>query len=275
MTRTDLHRPSVMIPANYSLVTTFVHPRFDIDGECVDEGFGLDEVSDFLKAHKHEVFGDAMRCGSCGARFLTGALWVHEPTGEALFTGHDCADNMDLVADWSAAEIAAKRAADLRKLAVQRQLKAKAIAALFAANEGLEEALGASYANGRQHHILSDLSAKLRQWGNLSPAQIALAFKIANEVEARNAEPQEVLVEAPTGRVAIMGKVVSIKAHESQFGTVWKATVRVDAVGGVWYCWVTVPSAADWSRGDTVGVKVTVKPSDRLGWGFGSRPSLT
>lgn len=275
MSRIDLHRPSVMIPAQYSFVTTFAHARFDLDGELVDEGFGFDEVDAFLSTHTGAVFGNARRCGSCGAQFLQGALWVHGPSGEALFTGRDCADNMMLVADWTAVEVAAKRAADLRKLAVQRTIKAKAIADLFAANEGLEDALGTSYTGGRRHRILADLSSRLRQWGGLSPAQISLAFKIAAEVEVRNTQPQEVLIAAPSGRVKLTGNVVSLKVQESDYGTVIKATVRVESPDGVWYCWVSQPSAAAWSRGDTVTVKATVKPSDdRLGWGWGSRPTL-
>jgi hypothetical protein len=51
--------------------------------------------------------------------------------------------------------------------------------------------------------------------------------------------------------------------------------VPVDGVeGGVWYCWLTVPGAANWTRGDTVAVKATVERSDREGWGFGKRPAV-
>ena len=274
MPRTDLHRPSVMIPADYALVATFAHARYDMYGECVDDGFGLDEVEAFMNTHEGETFGNTLRCGSCGARFLSGALWVHEPTGEALFTGRDCADSMALVADWSEAELSAKRAADRRKLAVQRMVKAKQVADFLAANEGLEDALGTAYLGGKPHHILTDLSGRLQQWGSLSPAQVALAFKIAGEVEVRNRQPQEVLVTPPTGRVSFRGKVVSIKQHEHMYGVTLKATIRVETVAGVWYCWVTQPGSASWSRGEEVTVKATVSPSDRLGWGFGSRPTV-
>jgi hypothetical protein len=267
MSRIDLHRPSVMIPAQYEFVTTFTHARFDFEGELVDEGFGLDEVGDFLNTHTAAVFGDTTRCGSCGARFLSGALWVHAPSGEALFTGRDCADNMALVADWSAVEVAAKRAADLRKLAVQRQIKAAQISTLLTANEGLEDALTVD------HYIVRDIRSKLSKYGSLSPAQVALVFKIADETVKGLVE---VNVPAPTGRVTFTGKVVSIKYQAPYcYGAVgtYKATIKVeDQPRKVWLAWVTVPSNSEWSKGDTVTVTASLELGDSAHFAFGKRP---
>jgi hypothetical protein len=280
MSRTDLHRPSVMIPADYDLLTVYWSARYTLDGECIDEGYGIDEASAIMAdavASGQPVYGSIGRCGSCGARYITGALYEHRPTGELLNVGHDCADKMYLTADWTASELAAKRAADRRAASLNRLRRAAEAAAFLAQREGLEDALTATYTGGRQHHILRDLSAKLAQWGSLSEAQTALAYRLAEEVREANSRPVEVLVSAPTGRVTIRGRVVGLRAVESMYGVTLKATVRVpvDGVeGGVWYCWLTVPGGASWTRGDTVAVKATVERSDREGWGFGKRPAV-
>jgi hypothetical protein len=264
--RTDLHRPSQLVPADYTLVTTFAHPRFGLDGDLVEEGFGLEEVGEALSGAESAVFGDTSRCGSCGARFGSGALWQHT-SGEFVFTGRDCADRMNLLADWSKVELAAKVAADRRKLALARQQKAADIAACFAANPGLEDALSLA----STHRIGRDLADKLRQWGSLSPAQVALALKIADEVRTT---PVEVHVPAPIGRYLITGKVVSLKGHDSHWGFQMKATLKMTTDKGSWLAWMTVPSGAEWNRGDVVTVNVTLSAGNEPHFAFGSRPKI-
>lgn len=267
MTRTDLHRPSVLVPADYSFVTTFAQPRFDLDGECVEEGFGFVEISDFLNANPGiEVFGNDTRCGSCGARFMQGALFQHT-SGQALFVGRDCAESMDVLADWSRVEIAAAKASQGRKLALLRQKKAQQIAEIFAAHEGLEDALTTD------HYIIRDIKHKLSQYGNLSPAQIALVFKIADEAAKGMVE---VNIPAPTGRVTFTGKIVAIKYQQPYcYGAVgtYKATIKVEVEPRkVWLVWVTVPSASEWEKGDTVTVTATLEVGESAHFAFGKRP---
>jgi hypothetical protein len=267
MTRTDLHRPSVLVPTDYTFVTSFAHPRYDIDGELVDEGFGFEEIGYFLTENAGvEVFGDTTRCGSCGARFRQGALFQHV-SGEAVFVGRDCADTMEVLADWSRVDAAAANAAHGRKLAMQRQRKAAQIADLLAAHEGLEDALTTD------HYIVRDIRSKLSAYGSLSAAQVALVFKIADETVKGMVE---VNVPAPTGRVTFTGKVVSIKYQAPYcYGAVgtYKATIKVEAEPRkVWLAWVTVPSNSEWNKGDTVTVTASLEIGDSAHFAFGKRP---
>ncbi len=107
--------------------------------------------------------------------------------------------------------------------------------AFLAANPGLRNALHID------HRISMDLDAKLMGFGSLSPAQIALAFKLYGEAMCP-ARPSEINVAAPTGRQTIRGIVVSVKEHRGEFGDTLKMTVKVTTAMGTWLCWGTVPS---------------------------------
>lgn len=267
MARTDLHRPSALVPADYEFVATFVHARYDMDGECVDEGYGLADVEEFLDTHEGDIYGHAKKCGSCGARFHSGALLQHIPSGDAVFVGADCAETIGVLVDWSQAELCAKRAADRRKLAMQRAKKAQEIQALFDNTPGLEDAMSAD------HYIIRDIRGKLSQYGSISDAQIALVFKLADEVKERGAEKK---CPAPEGRVTFSGKIVKIAAHDTMYGTSIKATIKVtNEREECWLAWVTVPSSCDWNKGDEVTLTATLTASGSSPhFAFGKRPTV-
>jgi len=273
-TRTDLHRPSQLVPSDYQIITTFALPRgggsADNDDEWFDEGYGNEEVEAELAAHPDvPVWGECSHCGSCGARFGSGALFRHRPSGDYLFVGHDCADAMFLIADWSGVEVAAKRSADNRKLAVQRRLNAERKAAFLLAHVGLAEALTAD------HRIVRDIAEKFKQW-DLSEAQVALVFKLAEQVATQRAE--EPYTAAPTGRVTFTGRIVSLKYQEAYcYGGAgsYKATIKVVTPSGIWLAWGTLPAASSAEKGDEVTLMATVTPSeDKEYFAFYKRPKL-
>ena len=107
--------------------------------------------------------------------------------------------------------------------------------AFLAANPGLREALM------QNHRISMDLDAKLMHFHSLSPAQIALAFKLHSDAYCP-ARPSEINVPAPEGRQVIRGTVVSVKEHRGDFGDTLKMTVKVTTNAGSWLAWGTVPS---------------------------------
>lgn len=235
--RTDAHRPGAIIPAEYAYVTSYhlatTDGGFPVPAFNVDLVLGMKERGD-----KFATTGALGKCSICGACFIYGDLWKHEPTGELIHVGQDCARKYQLLADRSAFELEADR----RKAAAARECQKVANrerrAAFLAANAGLEPALECD------HPIVQDIARKFQSYCELSPKQVALVLKLAGEASAPK-PAEDVLVRAPvsTSRVTFRGVVVSAKIVEGQYGDSYKMTVKVAAPGGVWLAWGTCPAA--------------------------------
>lgn len=237
------------------------------DGLCCI--IGLIQFSGF----KFAPFGGTGKCSICGAAYTYGQVWKHLPTGELIHVGHDCADKYELFAndpEWTAQLDMLKRR---RKAYVESCVRAKRYNAALERTPGLREALATD------HRISRDLDSKLRQWGSLSSAQIALAFRLqAQAVEARNAPPKpaEVHVAAPEGRQTVRGVLVSKKPYETPFGVAIKGTVKVSTPEGVWLAWGTLPRALLDSTpqvGQTVEFTATLKRGRDAHFALYSRPT--
>ena len=131
---------------------------------------------------------------------------------------------------------------------------------------------------------LADFAAKLNKYGSLSDRQVAFALKLAHQATAQALPtPEEQHVSAPTGRVDFVGQVVSVKSHDSDWGTQYKMTVKVVTPAGAWLCWLTVPTGLfdDLAKlnlnvhdlkGKTVDVRATLTPGNESFFAFGKRP---
>lgn len=213
--------------------------------------------------------GNTGKCSVCGAHFVYGQVWRHEPSGELIHVGHDCADKYELLAEtpeWCAAlaSLKARRAAY-----VERLMRDKRLADAYAAVPGLEGALAI------EHHISADLRDQLRTYGRLSEKQIALAFKLQADSLCPE-RPKEVNVPAPTGRVTVRGVLVSKKAYDSQYGTSIKGTVKVATPEGTWLAWGTLPASlldASPQIGAVVEFTATLKPGRDPHFALASRPT--
>jgi hypothetical protein len=261
--RTDPHRPGAIVPANYSYVFSYngassdggwpipsfginceLDRRTDVrdkDGKHVSttngehDADGLCCVIGLLHVAKVTVIGNACKCTICGAHFVHGDVWKHNPTGEFIHLGHTCAQKYEMLADRSEFELAAGRHAAAAARECQAAANAEARADFLEKNPGLAAALQVD------HYIVKDLASKFQAYHALSEKQVALALKIAHEVA--NPQAAEKQVPAPTGRVDIEGVVISTKVYQSDFGSTLKMTVKVTTPDGVWLCWGTVPSA--------------------------------
>jgi hypothetical protein len=294
-TRTDAHRPSTIIPANYEQWNDYAlassaggwpTPSMGISCKtdrvtCLDTGrCCVVSTERHARAEGRAVYGSAGRCGVCGANYTYGTMFRHEPTGEIVHMGHDCARKYEMLADWTAFELGLDRA---RKTAgkVAEQAKNDAERREFLdAHPGLEDAFTV------EHRIISDIKARFVQWRSVSDKQVALVLKIANEIRNPPTVPVEINVPAPTGRVTFTGVIMSAKVRETDFGSDLKITVKVQAEGGVWLAWLTAPRGlcdAVWEetkqpvsgqlKGRTVTLTATLKPGRESHFAFGSRPA--
>jgi hypothetical protein len=289
-TRTDAHRPSVIVPADYAHVLSYDLPtqmpgvgvncerdravcrfdettgrivlvspgRHDADGRCCLTGLSTIAHVRFAET------GGTGQCSTCGAHFLYGDVWVHVPTGEHIHLGHQCADKYALLVDRSAYQLALGRRQAAAAAQLQRVANWEARTAFLAAHPGLAEDLQ------QAHPILRDLSAKLTQYHSLSDKQIAFAATLAAEV--RNPAPAEQHVAAPTGTVTVRGTVVSVKVHEGAYGTSLKMTVKVQTPAGSWLAWGTVPTSLDVAKGATVQFVATLQAGNDPHFAFFKRP---
>lgn len=258
--RTDTHRPSRIIPANYehvmfyNLATTdggWPVPSFRVD--CVMDRAEHDEQGRVIKTGKHDQdgmcclvglrtiarvkfaeHGASGRCTVCGTHFVYGEVWCHVPTNEYIHVGHICAAKYNLLADYSEFELQYKRFKAARAIELQKRKNEDERQVFLREHPGLEQALEID------HHIVQDIKDRFTQYRNLSEKQIALVFKLASEAMAPRY--QERLVPAPTGRQTFEGVIVGTKIQEGYYGDERKMVVKVDTEQGSWKCYGTIPA---------------------------------
>lgn len=294
MKRNDLHRVGAIVPAHYRYVMSYALSSGDRQSVNLDcEAPAYDPVTlETRKPGKHGAgpcclmnikrnlatkwadHGTTGRCTVCGAQFVYGDVWMHEPTGEHIHIGHECAEKYQLLTDRSEFELLVGRAKDAAARVVQAKKNAEERAAFLAEHPGLVDALTF------KHRIIEDIAEKFKTYRRLSDAQIALVYKIIEE--EKNPKPAEVHVPAPSGRQTFRATIVSIKEHGdrySRFGASWKMTVKVATGEGVWLGWGTVPTmhGPDGAflfpvKGDELEVTATLEAGREAHFAFMKRP---
>lgn len=276
--RTDIHRRGAIQPEFYTYVGWYTLRALAKKGSpaqvlraSVEAWQGSEEAQDF----KAMQWGDWGQCAVCGARYVMGEVWKHKETMDHIHVGWECALKYRQIvasgADWSAIKDERDRWLKGQRAAAKL---AEKTASFLAQNPGLAEALETD------HHISRDLKFNLAQWGNLTPGQVALAYRLRDQVavaaQKRAAQQIEAKVAAPTGRRTIRGVVVSLKQHESErFGLTLKMTVKVQTAEGVWLAWGTVPGniAEKVGRGDEVQFDGELEQGREPHFAFFRRPT--
>lgn len=232
--RTDIHRPGAIVPGDYSYVTSY--HLATTDGGWPVPPFNIDQVLALQSVEKFAATGSLGKCSVCGASYIYGDVWKHEPTGEHIHIGHECADKYSLLVDRTAFELEVERRKASARRDGQRAANREKRAAFLAAHEGLAEALKV------EHPIVTVIAARFESYCELSDRQVALVLKLA--VEKSAPAEVEVLVDAPRSekRVTFRGRVVSAKSHDGTYGTQYRMTVKVEERGGSWLAWGTVPA---------------------------------
>lgn len=269
-TRTDAHRASALIPADYSWVgyTDDGDDAFNLhltDGPLfTDEGREWSNPSGVRNAI-HPGGCDA--CGQRGLRYRH--YFRHDPTGDVIVLGDQCVNRMDF--DSAEAYAAARRVKGQR----EREEQEAAANKWKAANPEVAEAIE-TYAE--DHYILADMAAKLSRYGSLSEKQSAFALRLAEETKERLAEKAEqeaakrpIPEEIKGKRVELTGRVLTTKWQENAYGGSLKMLLLEERG---FKLWGTVPSALNAGKGDDVTFTAEVEASeDDEAFGFFSRPT--
>jgi hypothetical protein len=302
MTRTDLHRPSVLDPADYECVGDF-DAHAEEGYEYLDPNYADREYSG-----DHAYTG---RCGHCGQSIRYGAIFYHAPTDTLVSVGLRCASTLGLKSI-SEKEIRAKGEAAARRKKVEEWAaessdNAAALAYLTQVAEddaADRDAMGAwndlydeighkldwdhkairaemppqPKPKRRYNEFIADVGHKLLRYGGLSEKQVAAVLKNRDreaEFAAKREAEAAKLADAPAlaeGRYEIEGDVVSVKSGENDYGFWMKMLVKMDDGNKVYG---TVPSAlGSPEKGERVQftAKVDRSPDDEH-FGFFSRPT--
>lgn len=248
MTRTDVHRPSALVPEDYSAVIDFYQPDpAEVIG-AVLAGFdpqklgNRQEAQEIYLAEGVRIHGGLFNCDVCGAWYKYGTLFRHK-SGEVISMGHQCADKLEFFRDQGAGEAFRKEARNFALLARERAERRERVFTWGRENRELLAALRT------KHPIVQEMRSRLVQtharWG-LSDKQIELVRKLHAESlvpKEEEATVQAAIVEGK--RQTVEGKIVSCKWHDSDYGGSFKITVKVETPDGVWLCWGSLPSSID------------------------------
>ena len=275
--RNDIHRKSVFQPEFYTFVGWYTLRALARKGSkaailksSVEAWEGSEEAQDF----KAMQWGDWGQCVVCGARYVMGEVWKHKETMDHIHVGWECALKYREIVAAGVNWVAIKKDRDAWLEGERTKVKAEKFVAM---HPGLAEALDVD------HDISRDLKFKLGKYGDLSDRQVALAFRLRDQVAADAAKraawqserDAEAKVAAPTGRVSIRGVVLSIKEHSSAYGDCLKMTVKVKTADGMWLAWGTIPGsiAADVRKGDEVAFDGEVEAGREPHFAFFKRPT--
>jgi hypothetical protein len=274
--RTDCHRPGTIVPSDYDYIMSYCMPGSEPwDQFNMDAARKLCEGINWGRGDGPSMFGVLGKCGICGAVYRTGDIWMHEPTGDFVHVGHNCADKYAMLAARPGFDAALEELKQRRATFIREQKKLALQERFLDAHPGLKEALALD------HKILRDMAANFARWNSLTPKQVAFAMKLAADVKARiaNPPPAEKHVPAPTGRVTVKGTVVSRKLYGDDadyhrggiaFGPVYKITVKVVTPDGVWLAWGS--AVANCKVGDVVEFTATLTAGRDPHFAFFKRP---
>ena len=305
MTRTDIHRPSEILPEDYQWVAIECIPIFGLG-----DALFIQRERERIRAHmaatggtysSHEHGGN---CGVCGnANAIYTHLFYHAKTNSYVRFGDTCAQKVEVSVNERAFNEFRKNVQDARK-----NVAGKAKAAATLADLSLERAwdIYCAWADASDNYevrnaltsqfeenTVIDIVSKLVKYGSLSEKQTTFLGNLLKKIDDRSAKKARWAAEsaaaapAPTGRIEVSGEVISAKwqpGYARYSEDTLKMLVKTDAG---WKLWATVPRAAvdelangnndvaKVIRGGRITIKATVEPSqDDPKFAFGKRPTL-
>lgn len=253
--RTDVHRPSEIVPEDYVYVGV-EHVKIENLGDVY---FAQDQRRN-IEAHMartggnyshHAHGGNCMVCGNAFAHYTV--LFYHPKSNSYVRMGQDCAEKVDCM------NTEAFRALTLLKdgVAAARQLKAgKAKAQQILNDLGLSKAFviysaGPSASKSQEEDTVFNIVSKLVTYGSLSDKQVDFVHTLLDrierrpEIEAQRAAERAAAADVPVTdkRVTVRGTIITKKNQEGFRGqVVTKILVKTEAG---YKLWGTLPSAIE------------------------------
>jgi hypothetical protein len=211
MTRQDHHRPSVIEPADYTIL----------------EGPGA----------FHYYWKEWSVCAHCGHALKYAVRFRHKD-GEVIDVGQDCAILLD-TADRVEYEMTQfrKYIAKQRDDIAREQKNEARREEMLKNDPDVVEYLDTINPNCERFSFLVNMIDAMDHYGSLTEGQINAVrniMKKREEIAARQLAEVEPTTPAPEGRVQVEGVVLSIKVQDTDFGSVIKMLVKLDDNNKVW-----------------------------------------
>jgi hypothetical protein len=191
-TRTDIHRPSAIVPDEYYDIAFL--PHGDGMGSCMARIVEMEKINKHMaktggRYAPHEHGGS---CDVCGANALTLVVFYHQKSNEYIRVGSICADKLGLGYDkngLSLFKIAMKEATEFKAGKAKAEAVLKGLGADRAWN--LWTAWNAEVGAGapdwtkkvRSEQIVIEMVDKLIKYGSLSEKQIAFMQRLLVEID--------------------------------------------------------------------------------------------
>jgi len=262
MTRTDIHRPAAIVPADYDFVAVKylgsnfrTHLEIGSDRNVINAH--MERTGGWYSMHEH-----GGTCHVCGAGALYLAVYHHPKTNSYICVGEDCADKLDMY-DVDAFAPVRRAVKDAKEYAA-----GKAKAELLLTERGLQAALTID------HDIVKDLVSKLQKYGDLSDKQWAFLTKLVEEAPLRAARAAERAAEraaqaAVSQHVGTIGDrrdfiltVAFVTGFNTAFGFMNVIGMR-DEQGNLYIykgsAMIYNAERKDAAKGDTLTFKATIK----------------
>jgi hypothetical protein len=251
--RTDIHRVSNIKPEEYVLWFCYALastqdgwpvPSVNINcalhgqkthspnGQCCVIGMRLAGV----KMAEHGSVGS---CTVCGTAHLYGDVWLHEPSGEHIFVGHQCADKYELIADRRDFQKALGNVRVQSAREHEKAMREEDRNAYIDSVTGLREALETD------HNIVRDIKDRFLngRYTSLTEKQESLVLSIWERSKLPKVVETHVAAPVEAKRQTVEGEIVSIRFKDSYYGGSFKLTVKVHTPEGTWLAWGTCPKA--------------------------------
>jgi hypothetical protein len=277
MKRTDIHRPTVIVPEDYDFIA-FEHVKST--GDIMGDAYENLANRKIIRAHMERTGGKYShhdhggQCGICGnANAIYTALFHHKPTNTYIRTGQDCAEKLDAGVSFNKfiEGVKADKAFRAGKRKAEAILTEAGLAAAWAIACAAEEDLpcdprktrtttGWDEATSRDDVVktttelyfeeatIRDIVGKLVKYGEISQKQTAFVRKLldaiplrAERAAARQAEAAAAKpVPVTDKRITIKGKVLTVRAadRDDPWGT---TKILVQHADG-WKVWGSLPS---------------------------------
>lgn len=277
--RNDVHRPSVINPAEYVAVLDFARPKMD----QFEPGHNHQEANNLYLERGEKINGGVYNCDICGARYDYGTLFEYIPSGKIISVGHECAEKMDLHADMIGS------ARDLSKMQGMRAREKyiRMLSLVQFARENREKLHLLKLNNPISKDIRERLISSGARWG-VSDKQWELLRNIEKRIKEQESEIKATVPDFPD-RMEFVGVIVGTKVVETMYGMQTKMIVKINCENGAYKIYGSVPSGLtneicnfkrengierDGIRGAHISFFATVQRSkDDSSFGFFNRPT--
>lgn len=291
--RTDIHRPSAIEPSEYEFVAWELQ-----NINVMEQVYLVNHYRQLLKDHMTATAGKFSRhehggnCHVCGAVSETLAIYYHSPTNTYIRVGHICADKMDMSTDggYNNFRNAVRAEMEFQKgiAAAERYLVKRGMQNAFEFWSVHRKGYCSNYYEkmyndgkwGKEEGIVMDMIGKLVKYGSLSERQESFLRNLMHNIEhrpemkAQREAERAIIPDCPTGRVQIVGEVVSVKRQNDDEVFNPRLVMTVKTTAG-WLAWGSVPAALyDVQKGVRVEFNAQITPSQKDSkFGFFKRPT--